>query len=209
MVYKLTSFALASAFLLAGCNRGPQAIPALYVDAKQASKRALELHDTNQDGQLDAEELKAAPGLQYAAKRADEDGDSALSPDEILAMVEAWNEKSIGLLTLRCNVRLNKRPLAGASIRFEPSPFLDGQVEAAVGLTDEFGDAFLIVPKDKRPIPDAPPGAQIGLYRVVISKEKGGKESVPSKYNKDTTLGQEVSFGDPGVQNGIQFDLRK
>jgi len=191
-----------------GCSQGPKAIPALYVDAKTASDRALELHDTDSDGKLDSDELTAAPGLAYAAERADKDGDASLSGDEIIEMVEAWNAKSIGLLTLRANIKLKGRPLAGANVRLEPEEFLDGQVEAAIGVTDEFGDAFLTVPKEKRPIADSPPGAQLGLYRVVISRQKNGKETVPTKYNVETTLGQEVSFDDPGVLNGIKYTLK-
>lgn len=204
----LVSIAFITIFAV-GCKRGPEAIPALYVDARGASQRALELYDVNRNGQLDVEELQAAPGLEYAAKRADTDGDNSLSQAELTAMVDAWNEKSIGLLTLRCNVKLNKKPLAEATVRLEPETFLVGEIETAIGLTDEFGDAFLTVPKGKRPIADAPPGVQLGLYRVVISKVNARQETVPAKYNSATTLGQEVSFDDPGVQNGITFDLKK
>ena len=28
-----------------------------------------------------------------------------------------------------------------------------------------------------------------------------GKETLPARYNTDTTLGQEVSYDDPGVKN--------
>ena len=51
-----------------GCSQGPKAIPALHVNAKAASSRALELHVTNSDGKLDSDELVAAPGLDYAAE---------------------------------------------------------------------------------------------------------------------------------------------
>ncbi len=191
-----------------GCSQGPKAIPPLYINANNASDRALELHDADSNGIIDSDELATAPGLAYAAERADKDGDGGLSGDEITEMVEAWNAKSIGLLTLRANIKLKKRPLAGAIVRLEPAPFLDGQVEAAFGVTDEFGDAFLTIPKEKRPIADSPPGAQFGLYRVVISKQKDGRETVPTQYNAETTLGQEVSFDDPGVLNGIKYTLK-
>ena len=208
-MWRVSWIAMAVCFALSGCSRGPRAIPALYVDAEQASQRAMELHDGNGDGLLDAQELAAAPGLKYAAQRADTDGDAKLSSAEIAAMIDSWNDKSIGLLTLRCNVRLGKRALQGATVRLEPEPFLAGQVETAIGLTDDVGDTYLTIPKEKRPIPEAPPGVQIGLYRVVISKIENGTEKVPSKYNEETTLGQEVSFDDPGVKNGINYRLKK
>lgn len=200
-------FCITSSVLSVGCSNGPTAIPALKVDSKKTCTRALELHDADQDGSLSNDELKTSPGLNYVVARADTDSDGTLSNDELVALFDGWNAKSIGLLTLRCNVTKNRRPVAGATVRLVPEEFLDRQVETAVGLTDEFGDAFLSVPKDKRPIADSPPGVQIGLYRVVISKKKGDKESIASKYNVETVLGQEVSFDDPGVMNGVKYEL--
>lgn len=201
--------AISVSSLVLGCSGGPAAIPPLHVDAASAAEQAFQLHDTNQDGLIDEAELAASPGLTYAAKRADQDQDGGLSKDEVVAMIEAWNAQAIGLVTLRCNVKLGRKPLAGAVVRFEPEPFLEGAVEVATGVTDEFGDAFVSIPKEKRPIADSPPGVQLGLYRVVITKEKGGKQMVSAKYNESTTLGQEVAFEDPGVQNGIRYTLKK
>lgn len=200
---------LLALLVLVGCSRGPQAIPKLKVDAQAATARAFELHDADGDGLLSPDELATAPGLQYAAERADANGDENLDEAELTAMISAWNEKSIGLLTLRCLVTLNRRPLPDATVRLEPEAFLDGQVETAIGRTDEFGYAFLTVPKENRPIPDAPPGCQLGLYRVVISKLVDDREKIPARYNVETELGQEVAFDDPGVMNGITYRLKK
>ena len=194
---------------LTGCLGGPAAIPAPDIRPKQASSKAFELHDEDDDGILSSKELEASPGLAYAAERADDDGDGGLSKSEIEAMVEAWREESVGLMTLRCNVTVGRRALAGATITLEPEPFLEGKIEPAFGLTDEFGDAYLTVPKEKRPVPDSPPGVQLGIYRVKISKKENGRETISAKYNSETTLGQEVAFGDPGVANGITYALKK
>ena len=194
---------------LTGCFGGPDAIPPLHIDAKLASQTAMELHDTDGDGSLDANELKSAPALEYAAERADSDSNGALSTDEIVAMINAWNENAVGLVTAKCTVQMGRRALPGANIRLEPAPFLAGQIETAIGLTDEVGDALLSIPKDKRPIPDCPPGVQVGLYRVMISKEQNGKELIPPRYNTETTLGQEVSYNDPIVNSRKVFQLRK
>lgn len=197
-------------FLLgSGCNGGPAPIPATRFNVKRCVAKALEIHDADADGSISASELESSPGLSYAAKRADSSGDGALDKAELAAMVEAWNEKSTGLIEVRGNVSYKKRPLQGAAVRLEPEPFLEGIVEMAVGVSDEFGDFYLSVPKDKRPIADAPPGVQLGLYRVVVSKSKDGNETLPSKYNTETVLGQEVSFGDPGVSNGmVRLELK-
>lgn len=202
--------ALAIAFLLfaTSCSTGPRAIPATRFKPKKILSKVLELYDTDGDELLSARELESSPGLKSASRRADTNDDGSLDKEEVIGMVDLWNQKAIGLLSLRCNVTYKRRPLQGATIRLEPEPFLDELIEVAHGVTDEFGDAFITVPKEKRPIPDAPPGVQIGLYRVVISKTKAGKETLPAKYNQATELGQEVSFDDPGVQNGIKYDLR-
>ena len=201
--------AVACVVTAASCNRGPRAIPATRFKPKAICAKVLELYDTDGDDALSATELESSPGLKYAARRADASGDDSLDRSELIAMVDAWNQKAIGLLTLRCNVQYKRRPLQGAAIRLEPEPFLEGLVEAAHGVTDEFGDAFLTVPKEKRPIPDAPPGVQLGLYRVIVSKTKAGEETIPAKYNQATELGQEVSFDDPGVMNGIKYELKR
>lgn len=197
---------LVSVSILA-CRRGPTPIPATSINAKSAAAKALEMYDKDSNGTLSDAEM--SPGLRYAAKRADANDDGALDATELRAMVDAWNQKSIGLFTLRCNVKFNRRPLAGAEVTLVPDPFLEGQVEAADGVTDEFGDTYLSVPKEKRPVADAPPGVQLGLYRVVVSKLKNGKESIPAKFNTESELGQEVSFDDPGVMNGITYDLKR
>lgn len=209
-LFSTAKVTLALAFIVctASCNRGPRAIPSTRFKPKTICAKVMELYDSDGDEVLSAPELKSSPGLNYAAQRADTNEDGSLDTAEIIAMVDAWNQKAIGLLTLRCNVKYKRRPLQGADIRLEPEPFLEGLIETAYGVTDEFGDAFVTVPKDKRPIPDAPPGVQLGLYRVVISKTKSDKESVAAKYNVETEIGQEVSFEDPGVMNGIRYDLR-
>jgi hypothetical protein len=51
-------------------------------------------------------------------------------------------------------------------------------------------------------------GVQPGLYRVEVSKMVDGKETIPSKYNTETTLGVEVAQGSPVMIMGAQFELK-
>ena len=206
---KIVAFLVSVVLIAASCSRGPRAIPSTRFRPKAVCAEAFELYDANGDEVLSTNELDASPGLKYAAKRNDTSGDGSLDRNEITIMVDGWNQKAIGLLTLRCTVKYKRRPLQGAIVRLEPEPFLQGVIESAHGITDEFGDALLTVPKEKRPIPDAPPGVQLGLYRVVISKMHSGEETIPAKYNQQTELGQEVSFDDPGVLNGIEYELKR
>jgi hypothetical protein len=65
------------------------------------------------------------------------------------------------------------------------------------------------IPKDQRPTPDTPPGLQLGFYKVRISKQVGGKESIPAIYNSETTLGQQISPDDPALlKQNLRFDLK-
>jgi hypothetical protein len=49
---------------------------------------------------------------------------------------------------------------------------------------------------------------QPGLYRVEVSKMVNGKETIPSKYNTETTLGVEVAQESPAMIFGAHFDLK-
>ena len=81
----------------------------------------------------------------------------------------------------------------GASVTFEPEPFLGDEIQRAVAKTDMFGTGGPSIPKELRPDPTTPPGIQFGLYRVKVSKVVGGKELIPRRYNEETILGQEAA----------------
>jgi hypothetical protein len=51
------------------------------------------------------------------------------------------------------------------------------------------------------------PGVYLGLYRVKVSKQVGGRETIPARYNSQTELGCEVATDIGGI-GYIQFDLR-
>jgi hypothetical protein len=56
---------------------------------------------------------------------------------------------------------------------------------------------------------DSPPGLQAGIYLVRVSKIVGDKETIPSTYNTETTLGQEVSKDDWAITNKqVHFKLQ-
>jgi hypothetical protein len=105
-------------------------------------------------------------------------------------------------------VTLNGRPLVEATVTLEPEPFLGDEIKAATGLTNAFGTTSPSIPKEERPDPTLPGGAHFGIYKVKISKIVDGKETIPARYNTETTLGLEVSYDEPGIMNGnIPFAL--
>jgi hypothetical protein len=114
-----------------------------------------------------------------------------------------------GMTALRCTVTLDGRPLPGAKVVFEPEPFLGDEIKTAFSNTNEFGDAGPSIPPEDRPAPNLPGGINFGLYKVRITKDVNGKESLPAIYNTDTTLGYEVAYDDPGMMsNNIVFALK-
>jgi hypothetical protein len=65
------------------------------------------------------------------------------------------------------------------------------------------------VPLEERPSSDTPAGLALGLYRIRVSKMVDGKETIPARYNTETTLGQEVSMDDPAVASQrVRYDLK-
>jgi hypothetical protein len=167
----------------------------------------MEIYDSNRDGFVADAELDKAPGLKAAIKNFDADRDGKVSEQEIAARVTAWEKMNIGLMSFGCEVTLDGAPLSGATITFDPEPFLKGVIQEASDVTTLGGTATPTIPKDKRPATDTPPGIQIGLYKVKITAGEGSG-SIPAKYNSDTILGQEVSQDDPSILNNrVRFNL--
>jgi hypothetical protein len=158
------------------------------------------MYDKNGDGVIAGDELDRAPALKEALSRLDTNADKGVSADEIAARVNAWKATQLGMTSIRCHVTLDGEPLTGATVTFEPEPFLGNEIKAAIGVTNPFGDAAPTIPKEQRPDPRLPGGIHLGLYKVRISKMVNAKEMIPSRYNAETTLGQEVSNDDPAVQ---------
>ncbi len=206
-----TSLVFASLALatLASCNTGPARISQPYINASAAGSAAMDEYDTNGDGVVAGDELEKAPGLKAALGNLDKNGDGRVTAEEVAERVQAWQHQGTGLTNARCLVFMDGRPLAGAEVVFEPESFLGDSIEAAEGKVSSSGSVSPVIPKDKRPTPQTPPGLRLGLYKVRISKIVGGKETVPARYNAQTTLGQEVSADDPAMnQDQIVFKLQ-
>jgi len=176
--------------------------PAPRLDPKASAARAIHLYDTTGDGALQEAELEASPALRAALVQMDADADGRLTPDEIASRIGGWQRSDSPTVPIRCRVTLDEKPLAGATVRFVPAPFLSGDVGTAQGITDADGVAEL------SPAGAKGSGVPCGLYRVEISKIDSGRETIPARYNLETTLGQEVFLDAPGIWSGIRFDLQ-
>ena len=200
-VYRL--FALAMVFL-AGCNRGPGAIPPPDVDADEAAEAAIELHDGDGDGQLSKDEWSKSPALLFVAAPYDTNHDGALSADEIGSGIDIWKRTGVGVRFVPFAVQWNGRPLPGATVRLVPAPFLGESIKAATGETNQSGSGQLNLATEDRP-KNAPNIAlmQPGLYQVEITHPS---VKIPAKYNTQTTLGIEITGTFPGPE-GVVWSL--
>ena len=159
-------------------------------------------YDSNGDGFIDSGEMEASPPLRSALGKMDTDRDGRLSEAEIAARLESWVKSKVALFPVGCQVFLNGRPLAGATVLLEPEPFLGDDFKVVKGHTTDMGGLQLET-LPGMPIPGFPPG----LYRVRISKTVNGKETIPARYNEETTLGQEVANDAEGMERTLQFRL--
>jgi hypothetical protein len=186
-------------FAAAGCSRTPAGPAKPKVDAADAARAAMAKYDANGDGKLDAKELKKCPGLLDALKQTDANGDKTLDEAEIAARIEKLFAGGAAIIDAMTQVTLNGKPLEGATVTYEPEEFLGSAIKPGSGTTDAHGQA---VPAGADP---KFPGLNPGIYRVKISKEVGGKESIPKRYNVESELGKEIA---PGGRGTIEFRLQ-
>jgi hypothetical protein len=165
--------------------------------------------DKDGDGFIAGSELDATPGIKAAMATIDADKDGKVTADEIAQRIKAWQATRYGIMSLAFAFTLDGRPLTDGDVTFEPEPFLADAIKVGVGNTGPGGGTTISIPKDQRPAKDTPVGLQLGLYRVRVSKKVNGQETIPAKYNADTTLGQQVSMDDPAVSgHRLRFDLK-
>ncbi len=192
-------------FAIVGCSNAPTPPPRFQIDPESAAQAAMALYDKNGDGMLDAKELKASPPLRELLenlKRRSPGHPDSLTKADISARLEEWIKAPATLLPGTSLVFLDGKVLEGATVSFEPEPFLGSSYRSHQGQTDASGAAHLDAElKDY-------PGIYVGLYRVRISKKVDGKESLPARYNTDTELGREVATNVRDSRENVMFRLQ-
>jgi hypothetical protein len=190
---------------LSGCSSGPSALSPASIDADAAASQAMSLYDKDGDGAIAGAELDTAPELKSSMSTVDADKDGKVTSAEIAARINAWQESKVAITSLRCVFTINKKPLDGATVTFVPAPFLGDAIQPATATTTSDGLARPSVAKELRPTPDAPPGIAPGFYRVEVTKDGA---DLPAKFNKETTLGMEVSMQNPDMMNNrVRFEM--
>jgi hypothetical protein len=176
-------------FAIAGCNTGGGSrVSAPSLSADDAAAKAIAAYDTDRDGAIGGDELKQCPALAGAVERIDKNGDKKLSAEEIAARMRLFLETNSGITNVPCHFTIDGRPLKGAEVIFEPEAFMGSSFKPARGTTDENGAVSLMTEGMNLE------GVPYGFFRVRVSKKGAdGKETVPARYNEQTTLGQEIA----------------
>jgi hypothetical protein len=183
-------------FLTTGCSRGAEVA---RVSPHDAANQALAEYDTNKDGALDAKELEACPALLSALKKLDKNKDGKLSADEIAERLAYFQQDMP--LDVSVEVMLDGKPLPGATVTLVPEKFMGPATKPASAVTDEGGTGQFRIEGSGEPVAR-------GYYRIQVSKNVGGRETVPAKYNAQTVLGQEVVPEAEGRGSSLTIRLR-
>lgn len=182
--------------LAVGCSGQSSINPA------SAARLAVEMHDTNGDEVLSAEELKSCPGIGCELARYDTNSDGQLTAEEIAGRIDTFLDGSARFMSFSCTVTLNGRPLQGALVELVPEDFLGTAVEPAQGTTTANGSVELSVSQDALPPANQPLKlVRPGIYQVRVTHPR---VEIPPRYHATTELGCEVS----GEASNPAFPLR-
>lgn len=189
-----------SAILLVGCG-GPKRVEAPKFDAVAAAAEAMNLYDEDSDGELSKSELKKCASLAGALDEIDTDSSGTISEEEVKSRIEYIMEGRDGRISIACFVVKGSTPFTGATVTFEPEPFMGDVIESASGETNQGGMAVI-------GIDDELGNVQPGFYKVRISRmSQSGKEQIKKKYNEETIYGQEVTSGSIQLSQGIRYSI--
>ena len=185
---------------LLGCHSRPARIAPPDWEPKILAARIMSELDANQDGALDDSELEKAPGLKAGKEPLDTNQDSRVDEVELTARFELYQGQRTGLQSKSLEFVYRGRPLAGATVRLVPEPFLEGVIEPAEGQTNLSG-----VATPRTAVEDIP-AVRVGYYRVQVTSDR---VRIPEKYNQSTVLGVEVSPVSDGRDHNVRFELKE
>lgn len=175
-----------------GCGSGSTgrvAAPSYDPDAMAAA--ALSALDANGNGTIEGAELDACPALKSALPGIDTNRDRKVSADELKARFTAYKAQAAGAVGVAASVTLDVAPLPDATVTFTPEPFMGAAAREATAVTRADGSIATFSVGG-----ESLPGLPCGLYRVKVSKPgPEGQETIPARYNTQTTLGCEVFAG--------------
>jgi EF hand len=186
----------------AGCTSRDTVVreaPVPKYDANAIAAASMSEFDKNKDGSLDWSELKYCPALLGAFADIDTNRDKKISESELRKRIEEYSASPTGSIPVSCLVSLDGRPLADATVNFEPEPCMGGTVKLATGKTDNSGGCveYEIDGKVHR-------GLAPGLYRIRVTKDG---VAIPARFNSQTTLGKEVFHNPRAAEVNVELEL--
>jgi hypothetical protein len=200
---------LSAVVLATGCDKKPERVPVPSYNVAAITDGAMKQYDADGDGSVAGEELKKAGCLNdppgSPIKFIDKNSDGKVTKDEVQARVEQWLKSNVGIMSFNCSVHLDGKPLEGATVKLIPEPFMGGVVDEASGTTS--ADGFAVIGIDQAKLPENQKGitgVRSGFYKVEITHPS---KSIPDRYNKATTLGQEIANDSTAAVN-IKYDLK-
>jgi hypothetical protein len=184
-----------------GCDPSGGRVSAPTLRPQAMAQAALAEYDANKDQALSGEELARCPGLKSGLPLADQNKDGKLSAEEIAGRLQAILDAQIGLVGLSARFTLDGQPLENARVVLTPEKFLGTAVKPASATTTAEGVGFFQVSQDF-------PGVQPGVYRLEVYKPgTDGKETIPVRYNAESTLGVDAGVDGPDVNSRIHHAL--
>lgn len=182
--------------LIFGCGpaRPARVIPP-SLDPAAVAAAAIAAADTDGDSAVDAEEIRTVPALAAALKQLDTDGDGKLTVAELRSWLETVQKSRVAITSFTATVSHKGKPLADATVRLIPEPFMGDGMQRGEAVTDAAGNAVPTIRDSKYP------GVNCGLYRVEIEGTGVDGKLLPARYNTESTLG--VAVGGLLPENGI------
>jgi hypothetical protein len=127
-----------------------------------------------------------------------------LTAAELTARITSYKNQALAATTLEALILSNGQSVPNAVVTLVPEEFMKASLKPAKGTANQTGRVFLATEGLTTG------GVQLGLYRVEISLPgPGGEETIPAQFNKETTLGVEVSTDVPNLERGIIVDLKR
>ena len=189
------------AALVLGCGCGSEA-PSF--NPRKSAAEAIKLYDANGDGVLEVSEMKSCPSLKVAMPLIDLDNNGKLTADEISTRIASYQKQALTAMALEALILSNGQPVPQAEVTLVPEEFMKGSLRISKGTTNGTGRAFLMTEGLTAR------GVQLGMYRIQITKPgMAGEETIPSQFNKETTVGIEISTDVRDLERGITIDLKK
>lgn len=197
--------AVCSVALWAGCSSSQSRLIGPSLSPTTVAAQALEQYDTNHDGTIEGAELDQVPALKNSLTKLDKNGDQKISADEIAAEVQIWQDNKYPIIQIMCMVSVDGKGLPGATVTFVPEKFMGPDIKPAKATTNTQGQASPSAEGlERNGVPLV--GAYCGFYKVEITRQEGGSEQVPARYNTQTQLGQEVGPDVPALAGILPFE---